>query len=136
MKKVGVNHELVERCVKESFVSGPSGVDNRILADDATWARSQGAFIHPSVSINNVTYRGALNGYDLFRAVCAGFKDQPAVCKGDKIFNQVKQLDSESTTEGHGGKGVPAKATTVALAIVAVMLINFLALYLYRRHHR
>lgn len=31
---------------------------------------------------------------------------------------------------------MPAKAATVAVAIVAVMLINFLALYLYRRHHR
>jgi hypothetical protein len=38
--------------------------------------------------------------------------------------------------EGHGGKGVPIKAINVAVAIVAVVLINFCALYLYRRHHR
>ena len=49
--------------------------DNKILREDRQWANTMGVFMHPSITINNVTYRGDLNGYDIFRAVCAGFKD-------------------------------------------------------------
>jgi hypothetical protein len=75
MKKVGINHEKVNRCVQDSFVRGKDGkiIDNRILREDADMARSLGIFLYPSVSINNITYRGDMNGYDIFRAVCAGF---------------------------------------------------------------
>ncbi len=42
MKKVGVNHEKVSKCVSESFVTGANGkiVDNKILAEDAKLAKT------------------------------------------------------------------------------------------------
>jgi len=52
-------------------------------------------FIHPSITINNVTYRGDINGYDIFRAVCAGFNDQPSVCKGDNVFDAITKIEQE-----------------------------------------
>ena len=48
--------------------------------------------MHPSITINNITYRGDLNGYDIFRAVCAGFSEQPDMCKGDNIFSIVEKI--------------------------------------------
>jgi hypothetical protein len=49
--------------------------------------------MHPSITINNVTYRGDINGYDIFRAVCAGFKDQPYVCKSDNVFDSIAKIE-------------------------------------------
>lgn len=137
MKRIGINHEKVSKCVQESFVRDKEGkvVDNTILREDAEYASSLGLFIYPSVTINNITYRGDINGYDVFRAVCAGFQTQPDLCKGDNIFNLIKVLDISSPISNrqrhHGIKGLH-----VLIAIVVVMVINCGALYLYRRHQR
>jgi hypothetical protein len=69
-------------------------VDNKILKDDREWAKILGIALHPTVTINNNTYRGDINGYDVFRAVCAGFKEQPEVCKGDNVFEIVNSEDT------------------------------------------
>ena len=45
-----------------------------------------GIIIHPAVSVNNITYRGVLEGFNIFKAICAGFLEQPSVCKGDNVF--------------------------------------------------
>ena len=47
---------------------------------------------HPSITINNETYLGDLDGKDLAKALCASFNERPDVCydqgyeklKGDK----------------------------------------------------
>ena len=74
---MNINEEQVSKCVRASFVKDENGVitDNKILREDRIWSNTVGVFIHPSMTINNVTYRGDINGYDIFRAVCAGFKE-------------------------------------------------------------
>ena len=64
-------------------------IDNTILKEDREWGQTLGVILHPAVTINNITYRGDLNGYDIFRTVCSGFSDQPNICKGDNIFDVV-----------------------------------------------
>jgi len=66
---------------------------NRLLQEDREWANRLGVILHPSISINNITYRGDVNGYDIFRAVCAGFLEQPRVCKGDNVFEYLQDFD-------------------------------------------
>lgn len=79
LKKVGIDEEKVSKCIRSSFVTDENGVitDNKLLREDRLWGNTLGVFMHPSITVNNVTYRGDINGYDIFRAVCAGFKDQP-----------------------------------------------------------
>lgn len=140
MKKAGINHEKVSKCVQESFVRGKLGdiTDNKILAEDAQLASMMGIFLHPSVSINNITYRGDLNGMDIFRAVCVGFSDAPDICKGNNVLKSFDQYEQEAATVSvhHKSRGNKIKGYHILIAIVAVMLINFGALYLYRRYHR
>ena len=64
-------------------------VDNKLLKEDRLWQQRVGVIMHPAITINNITFRGDINGYDVFRAVCAGFEDQPNVCKGDNVFDVV-----------------------------------------------
>jgi len=37
-----------------------------------------GSHLYPSVVINNITFRGQLNPYNVFEAICAGYKDTPS----------------------------------------------------------
>lgn len=135
MKKAGVNTEEVQRCLKESFVMDRSGnvKDNTLLKEDRDWSNLMGTFMHPSVTINNITYRGDLNGYDIFKAVCAGFQDMPTVCKGDNIFEVMAELENKPDNQrgSHFAKGYH-----IVGAIIIVMLFNFAALYAYRRYHK
>ena len=69
-------------CVNNSFSEpGNYKSDNRILADDRKWQRLMEIHEHPSVSINNHTYHGDLDGEDIARAVCASFDTRPEFCK-------------------------------------------------------
>ena len=42
--------------------------------------------LHPSITINNITYRGDPTGYDIFRAICSGFSELPNECVGDNVY--------------------------------------------------
>lgn len=101
MKKVGVNSESVDKCVRASFVTSEEGqvTDNKLLREDRKWSDQLGVFMHPSITINNITYRGDLNGYDIFKAVCAGFMDQPNVCKGDNIFTALDKITEADSAQ-------------------------------------
>jgi hypothetical protein len=93
--------------------------------------------MHPSITINNITYRGDLNGYDIFKAVCAGFMDQPNVCKGDNIFaaiDKITEADSAQPRAAHKKNRKHARKWHIILAVVVVIALNLGALYLYRRH--
>lgn len=89
LKSNGIDSQKVNKCVNDSFVKDKFGkvIDNRLLREDAEWARTLGVFMLPSITINNITYRGDKNGYDIFKAVCAGFQDMPEICKGDAVFD-------------------------------------------------
>jgi hypothetical protein len=58
-----------------------------MLAEDRALAKKYGVSLHPSISVNNITYRGDTNGNDIFRAICAGFKVKPHECIGDNVYN-------------------------------------------------
>ena len=90
MQEIGINTTQVDRCVSDSFTTEKGKVvDNKLLKEDRAWANKLGIILHPAVTINNITYRGDINGYDVFRAICAGFSSQPDVCKGDNVFEFI-----------------------------------------------
>jgi hypothetical protein len=77
MKQVGIDHLAVEQCYQDSFITDPddpSKQDNRILREDRQLAQKLDIVMHPSVTINNHTYRGDMDGEDIFRALCSSFR--------------------------------------------------------------
>lgn len=86
MKFVGLDIDAVDRCFASQFQQNGKITTIKLLDEDRDWAKKLGIVLHPSVTINNITYRGELEGFDIFKAICAGFLDQPDVCKGDKVF--------------------------------------------------
>lgn len=74
MEYLGIDFPAVEQCYLDSFaIKGDDQSKNTILEDDRQWSKLLGISIHPSITINNITYRGDPTGYDIFKAVCAGF---------------------------------------------------------------
>ena len=89
--------------------------------------------MHPAVTINNITFRGEIDGVNVFKAVCAGFLEQPPICKGQNLFAFL-------ALEGTGGLGNrkfnAAKVLHIVVAVVMVVAINLLALLMYRKYQK
>lgn len=43
-------------------------------------AEEQGQFMYPAISMNNVTYRGSLDGKYVMKAVCEKYQKLPKSC--------------------------------------------------------
>jgi hypothetical protein len=43
-------------------------------------SRLIGIYHHPSLTIKNFTYRGNIEGKDVFYSICAGFQSRPNIC--------------------------------------------------------
>jgi len=71
MDQLGIDKLKVRQCLDDSFIKDKK--DNKILKEDKNWAKKLGIILHPSITINNLTYRGDITGLDVFRAICAGF---------------------------------------------------------------
>jgi hypothetical protein len=107
--------------------------DNKILKEDKRWGNQLGVILHPQVTINNITYRGDFNGYDIFQAVCAGFLEQPDICKGDNIFAVIEeQEDQLAPSKRHRW----TKLFHIVGGIVLVIGFNLCALAIYKRYQR
>ena len=56
--------------------------DNSILRQDRDWAIKNHVKLHPSITINNITYTGdALNGVELEAAICDAYREAPDECQ-------------------------------------------------------
>jgi hypothetical protein len=87
--------------------------------------------MHPSISINNITFRGDINGMSVFKAICAGFLDQPDVCKGDQV---IKYLIKKGTGDLRGHHFNMVRIYHIIAAVLLVLILNFAALYVYRKY--
>lgn len=64
----------VDKCLQDSFVNrGDLESDNKLLADDMAWAREHNIDYHPTITINNFTYRGDIDFVDVREAICSAY---------------------------------------------------------------
>ena len=54
-----------------------------------------GVVTQPAITINNQTYRGEMNGFDIFKGICNGFQTQPKFCQGDQVWELLMYDDDE-----------------------------------------
>jgi hypothetical protein len=66
--------DYINFCVDNSFMTlGDYETDNFILRKDKEWSDSLGLQFHPSITINNVPYRGNVDGKEIAFAICESF---------------------------------------------------------------
>lgn len=73
---------MVTECYSNSFVEvADLNSENMLLEEDADLQNELGIFLHPGMTVNNITYRGYLEGDDVKDAICSSFVKQPKVCR-------------------------------------------------------
>lgn len=56
--------------------------DNVILRKDQMYAIDNQVMMHPSITINNITYTGdSLNGREMMMAICDAYREAPDECQ-------------------------------------------------------
>jgi len=79
--------QQVKECVENSWATpGDMESDNLILLADQQWAIDHHLDFHPSITINDFTYRGDIEFADIREAICAAYQERPQHCNLDKIW--------------------------------------------------
>ena len=60
-------------------VRGEYESDNEILRKDRRWADKNNVNLHPSITVNNITYVNE-TGYNLAMAICEAYREAPDEC--------------------------------------------------------
>uniref|UniRef100_A0A7S3MUI4 Vacuolar sorting receptor thioredoxin-like domain-containing protein n=1 Tax=Strombidium inclinatum TaxID=197538 RepID=A0A7S3MUI4_9SPIT len=131
VKSIKFSMTELNTCVDKSFgwkegQSRPdfSTEDNTVLADDLQQWRNYGTHLYPSVVINDETFRGQLNPYNVFEDICESFSVTPKPCK--------KWIEREGLMVGYReDSGISGQV--VAFIIGIMIVVNGLLIVLYRR---
>lgn len=82
------------QCLDSTFqTEGDQDTDNRLLLADSKTEAELGIYLHPGVSINNITYKGYLEGEDIHNAICASLSPKPPNCRNP--FEEMVDLSGE-----------------------------------------
>lgn len=81
IKAIGLRPDDIAKCVDESFETfGDRKTDTKLLKPNQDRIYTRNIQFWPSVVINNFTYRGNIEGRDVFDALCEGFSAMPRSC--------------------------------------------------------
>lgn len=81
MESLGINQEPVHTCLETSFEEpGNENSNNKLLQRDSNDEIELGIYLHPGITINDITYKGYLEGEDIHNAVCTALRPVPEVC--------------------------------------------------------
>ena len=104
-------------CIDQSFeVVGDYNSENRMLKADREWALSRHLNSHPSITINDFSYRGDIDFKDLKQAICSAYKVRPFNC------------NLASALEGTDSVSIYANATTFGKFMLVFKMLHFVIL--------
>ena len=80
--------KVYNQCIQRE-VKAISNGEGSSLDEDLLLERSIGAIFHPSITINNHTFRGEYDDpNELFKAMCSTMVDRPSICQVKTIVNR------------------------------------------------
>ena len=111
-----------------------------ILKADNKWAKDRHLEFHPTITINDFTYRGNIEFKDIREAICAGYQKRPEHCNLEEIWtaegvhdehgNLVTKVDQRKERESVG-------IWQVIGTLVLIILVNLgLGIYLQKQQQR
>lgn len=81
----------IKSCVANSFeIHGDYDSNNRALEADLKWSQEHHLDYHPSITINDFTYRGDIDFADIREAICAAYQERPSHCNLEEIWKLEK----------------------------------------------
>ena len=73
---------------------GDESSSNQLLFQDSIDEIELGIYLHPGLTINNMTYRGYLDGQDIQNSICAALIPKPPTCK-DPFSLTMEHINAE-----------------------------------------
>ena len=79
----------MQQCVDDSWADASDlESQNTIFEADVRWAQEHHLEFHPSITINDFTYRGDIEFADIREAICAAYQERPDHCNLGSIWEQ------------------------------------------------
>lgn len=134
MNNLGIDSNSIKKCFDESFIKTGNEVnifldDNKILKNERGLFLQNGIQFWPSVSINNDSFKGNMEGEQVFEAVCSKFNKYPEYC-----------YDIMGVTVNEEVEGISVTKLVILVIITLILFFLFLVFcyrtYLKRMFHR
>lgn len=107
--------------------------DNKHLRDMLFEWNNFGSHLYPSVVINNITFRGHLNPYNVFEAICAGYKDTPQECINFLLQEGFQPILNIEEFEASQAKKSGVRQTTFVGILALLVVGNIILVLAYRK---
>jgi hypothetical protein len=85
------------------------------------------------VVINNVTFRGQLNPYNVFEAICAGYKDTPQECSNFLLQEGLSPFLNQDEIKAAQAKRTGVRQTTFVAILAVLVVANVILVLAYRK---
>lgn len=128
--------EIYNQCLLSQFDALTTSTDS-FLDRDFELERSVGSIFHPSISINNHTFRGEYDdSNELFKAICSTMLDRPSICSVKTFIDKTSYTNREQQAIKESeriynerdmrlqGMDRRAKTAEVVLGMVVVVILN------------
>jgi hypothetical protein len=123
---IKVDYSDTMNCVENSFDGGKIDwkADNKILKDNARAWLAYGVLYWPSVTINQMTYRGDITPANILETICAGLASKPQVCLD---FYEEENIDLPVGSESI------VTAELLVLVVILLIAVNVALIIAYRK---
>jgi hypothetical protein len=111
----------------------PSMDENKHLRSMILEWNNLGSHLYPSVVINNITFRGQLNPYNVFEAICAGYKDTPHECTNFLLEEGMDPKLNQEMFDIQQAKINGVKQTTFFGILALLVVVNIILVLAYRK---
>jgi hypothetical protein len=127
--------ENIAKCVGDSF-ENPEDYEsnNRILADDKIWGGKHNLIAHPSILINDFTYRGDIDYRDLKQAICSAYKVRPDNCNISAALEDAENINIYKSASFFKRFRMVFRATHLFIIGLAIVLCNVCLIIVIRRY--
>jgi hypothetical protein len=134
-KSIGADYQATLNCVSKSFEQTSINAyknDNFILRENAELWKEYGTSYWPSMTIDNLTFRGDLTPPNILEAICAALADKPEVCVKFYEEEGISFSRPEVISE-YQAQVSPVSSELLGFVVVVLVLVNLALIYAYRQ---
>lgn len=127
--EIGASYDETMECVDKSFWDKDySTAENSILkANNKRW-KEYGTLYWPSVTINQVSFRGDITAENILEVICAGLASKPDIC-----LNFYKEEHIVYEPPSVFSKANMASVEMLVGVVILLVTVNVLLICAYRR---
>jgi len=125
------DYEETMKCVDQGFWDKDyNTAENSVLKLNAGRWKEYGTLYWPSVTINQVTYRGAITAENILEVICAGLASKPDVCLN---FYKEEHIVYKKPSFLTANREQMASVELLVVSVVVLILVNVILIYCYRK---